>query len=97
MCIRDSYFLLFVLTTLALCWMELDFTTAASATASALGNVGPGLGLVGPRFTYQAVPAAGKALLSLMMIMGRLEIYTVLVLFLPESRRLFRNNVRGTY
>ncbi len=91
------YFLLFVLTTLALCWMELDFTTAASATASALGNVGPGLGLVGPRFTYQAVPAAGKALLSLMMIMGRLEIYTVLVLFLPESRRLFRNNVRGTY
>ncbi len=88
------YILLFVLTTLALSWMELDFTTAASAAASALGNVGPGLGLVGPRSTYCAVPAAGKVLLSLMMIMGRLEIYTVLVLFLPESRFIFRNRNR---
>lgn len=88
------YISLFVLAALALCWMELDFTTAASAAASALGNVGPGLGGVGPRFTYHAVPAAGKMLLSLLMIMGRLEIYTVLVLFLPESRRLFKNNVR---
>ncbi|MGI6601935.1 MAG: TrkH family potassium uptake protein [Dethiobacteria bacterium] len=85
------YILFFALSTLALCWMELDLTTAASAVASALGNVGPGLGLVGPRFTFNAVPAAGKALLSLMMIMGRLEIYTVLVLFLPESRRYFSN------
>ncbi|MFY9385279.1 MAG: potassium transporter TrkG, partial [Dethiobacteria bacterium] len=76
-------------------WMKLDFTTAASAAAAALGNTGPALGLVGPRFTYQAVPAAGKALLSLMMIMGRLEIYTVLVLLLPESRRIFKNSVRG--
>ena len=84
------YILFFVLTTLALSWMDLDFTTAASAAASALGNIGPGLGLVGPSFTHQAVPAAGKALLSLMMIMGRLEIYTVLVLFLPESRRIFK-------
>lgn len=89
------YILLFVLATLALCWMKLDFTTAASATASALGNVGPGLGLVGPRFTYMGVPPAGKAILSLMMIMGRLEIYTVLVLFLPESRLFFRNRLRG--
>ncbi len=88
------YILLFVFATLALCWMKLDFTTAASAAASALGNVGPGLGLVGPRFTYMGVPSAGKAILSLLMIMGRLEIYTVLVLFLPESRFLFRNRTR---
>ncbi len=89
------YILLFVLTTLALCWMKLDFTTAASAAASALGNVGPGLGLVGPRFTYMGVPSAGKAILSLMMIMGRLEIYTVLVLFLPESHLFYRKRLRG--
>ena len=89
------YILFFVFTALALSWMKLDFTTAASAAVAALGNTGPALGLVGPRFTYQAVPAAGKALLSLMMIMGRLEIYTVLVLLLPESRRIFKNSVRG--
>ncbi len=85
------YIFFFAVSTLALCWMKLDLTTAASAAASALGNVGPGLGMLGPRFTYHAVPAAGKALLSLMMIMGRLEIYTVLVLLLPESRRFLRN------
>ena len=85
------YISFFALSTLALSWMKLDLTTAASAVASALGNVGPGLGLLGPRFTYQAVPAAGKALLSLLMIMGRLEIYTVLVLLLPESRRFISN------
>ncbi|NLA04239.1 MAG: TrkH family potassium uptake protein [Firmicutes bacterium] len=85
------YILFFAVTTLLLCWMKLDPTTAASAAASALGNVGPGLGMLGPRFTYSAVPAAGKVLLCLLMIMGRLEIYTVLVLFLPESRRFLRN------
>jgi trk system potassium uptake protein TrkH len=83
------YILFFALSTLALCWMELDLTTAASAVASALGNVGPGLGLVGPRFTFNAVPAAGKALLSLMMIMGRLEIYTVLLQQLIASGGYF--------
>lgn len=88
------YILIFAFSTLALCWMELDLTTAASAAASALSNVGPGPGLLEPHFTYRAVPAAGKVLLSLMMIMGRLEIYTVLVLFLPESRRLFKNGGR---
>lgn len=85
------YALFFAISTLALCWMRLDLITAASAVASALGNVGPGLGLLGPRFTYNALSATGKGLLSLLMILGRLEIYTVLVLFLPESRRFFSN------
>ncbi len=89
------YMVFFVFTALALGWMKLDFTTAASAAGAALGNTGPALGLVGPRFTYQAIPAAGRALLILMMIMGRLEIYTVLVLLTPESRRLFQNGRRG--
>lgn len=85
------YILLFALSTLALCWMKFDLVSSASAVIAALSNAAPGLGLVGPRFTYSAVPAAGKVLLCLLMIMGRLEIYTVLVLFLPESRRFLRN------
>lgn len=84
------YVFFFVFSTLALSGMGLDFTTASSAVAATLGNVGPGLGLVGPTHTYQVIPDAGKALLCLMMILGRLEIYTVLVMLLPEARRLLR-------
>ncbi|HSW35174.1 MAG TPA: TrkH family potassium uptake protein [Candidatus Limnocylindrales bacterium] len=85
------YLFFTTLATLALSAMGLDFETALSAVASSFGNVGPGMGLVGPLHTYQVVPSAGKMLLSVMMIIGRLEIYTVLVLFLPESRRLWKN------
>ena len=85
------YILFFALSTLALCWMKLDLITSASAAVAALSNAAPGFGLVGPRFNFSIVPAAGKVLLLLLMLMGRLEIYTVLVLFLPESRRFFRN------
>lgn len=84
------YVMFFVLSTLALSGMGLDFITSASAVASTLGNVGPGLGQVGPMFTYQAIPPAGIALLSIMMILGRLEIYTVLVLLLPAARMFVR-------
>ncbi|HHX88113.1 MAG TPA: TrkH family potassium uptake protein, partial [Firmicutes bacterium] len=84
------YILFFVLSTLALSGMGLDFITSASAVASTLGNVGPGLGQVGPMFTYQVIPPAGIALLSIMMILGRLEIYTVLVLALPAVRHFVR-------
>lgn len=88
------YIFFFVFSTLALSFMGLDFTTAASAVAATIGNVGPGLGLVGPLHTYQVVPDAGKILLSMMMILGRLEIYTVLVLLLPEARRLWKRSVK---
>ena len=87
------YIFFFVFATLALSFMGLDFTTAASAVAATIGNVGPGLALVGPLHTYQVIPAAGKALLCFMMILGRLEIYTVLVLMLPEARRLVRGRI----
>lgn len=59
---------------------DLDLVTAASAVASALGNIGPGLGAVGPADNYLGVPAAGKWLLSVLMILGRLEIFPVLLL-----------------
>ncbi len=88
------YILLTVIATLILSSMGLGLETAFSAVAATIGNVGPGIAQVGPTHTYQVVPAAGRVLLSLMMIIGRLEVYTVLVIFLPESRRLWRQAVK---
>lgn len=64
-------------------WMD-DFTTAFSSVIATLGNIGPGLGAVGATQDYSGIPAAGKCLLILCMLLGRLELYTVLVFFLPR-------------
>jgi len=88
------YLFLTGLATLALVFMGLDLETALSAVAATIGNVGPGLAAVGPLHTYQIVPPAGTVLLAIMMIVGRLEIYTVLVIFMPESRRLWMRAVK---
>jgi trk system potassium uptake protein TrkH len=55
--------------------------------AATNGNIGPGLGLVGPADNYAHIPVLGKWLLILCMLLGRLEIYTVLILFVPEFWR----------
>ncbi len=91
------YLTLTALATLALALMGLDFETAFSAVAATIGNVGPGLAGVGPTETYGVIPPAGQLLLTVMMVVGRLEIYTVLVILLPESRQLWsrRLNSRG--
>lgn len=60
-----------------------DVTTCVSAVFSALGGVGPGLGSVGPVLNYSLLPDGGKAWLALLMLVGRLEFYTVLAIFLP--------------
>ncbi len=60
---------------------SLDLVTAASSVAASLGNIGPGLGDVGPTGNYAALPGAGKLLLAGLMIVGRLEIFPVLLLF----------------
>ncbi|MBU1225652.1 MAG: TrkH family potassium uptake protein [Actinobacteria bacterium] len=65
----------------------IDVGTAASAVASALGNIGPGIGEVGPAGNYLEIPATGKWLLSFLMIMGRLEIFPVLLLLTRELWR----------
>ncbi|MBM3293928.1 MAG: TrkH family potassium uptake protein [Candidatus Aminicenantes bacterium] len=75
------YLGLLIVSTLAMSLMGLDLVSAFSSVTASLGNIGPGLGLVGPAANYQAVPPAGKWLLSFCMLAGRLEIYTVLVLF----------------
>ncbi|NCO59298.1 MAG: potassium transporter [Deltaproteobacteria bacterium CG_4_8_14_3_um_filter_51_11] len=78
------YFLLFIVCTLAMCMVGLDMTSAFSSVAASIGNIGPGLGLVGPTLNYMDVPALGKWILIFCMLVGRLEVYTVLVLLTPE-------------
>ncbi|WP_340115209.1 TrkH family potassium uptake protein [Pelagibius sp. 7325] len=74
--------------TIALAGMGLDLQTALSASATALTNVGPGLGpVVGPATNFATLPDAAKWLLSVAMLLGRLEIFSVLVLFDPEFWR----------
>ena len=74
--------------TVILTAMGLDLVTALSSSAQALGNVGPGLGdIVGPAGNYSTLPAAAKWALAIEMMLGRLELFTVLVLFRPEFWR----------
>ncbi|MDZ7374919.1 MAG: TrkH family potassium uptake protein [candidate division KSB1 bacterium] len=81
------YLLVFSLGTLLMSLMGLDLISAVSSVAATLGNVGPGLGCVGPTDNYAQLPALGKWLLSFLMVLGRLEIYTVLVLFTRDFWR----------
>jgi trk system potassium uptake protein TrkH len=78
------YLLLFALTSLIMTFLGLDLISAISSVAACIGNIGPGLGTVGPTENYNHLPALGKWSLSLCMLVGRLEIYTVIVLFIPE-------------
>lgn len=60
-----------------------DLTTGLSSALATLGNIGPGFGVVGPTGNYAAFPEPTKLFLSLLMLMGRLEIYTVLIVLAP--------------
>lgn len=74
--------------TVMLAGMGLDLVTAMSSAAQALGNVGPGLGeIVGPAGNFATLPAPAKWVLAFAMLLGRLELFTVLVLFRPEFWR----------
>lgn len=64
--------------------MGYDIETSIGASAACLGNVGPGLGEVGPMDNYGHLPHAAKWLLSLLMLLGRIEIYTLVILFFPS-------------
>ena len=75
------YISIFILTALALSIFNLDFQSAFSAAASAIGNVGPAFGEFGPTDNYALLHPAGKWMLTFCMLLGRLEIFTVMVLF----------------
>jgi trk system potassium uptake protein TrkH len=77
----------FIAGSLLLTVLGVDLVTAAGASAAAIGNIGPGLANVGPAANYAWMPGLAKVVLSLLMLLGRLEIYTVLVLFHPEFWR----------
>ena len=66
----------------------LAFLTSISGAASAISNVGPGLGdTIGPNGNYSSLPSVSKFILSFAMLLGRLELFAVLVLFLPSFWR----------
>jgi trk system potassium uptake protein TrkH len=74
--------------TLLLSAIGLDIVTASSAAAASISNVGPGLGdIIGPAGNFSTLPASAKWLLSAAMLLGRLELFTVIVLFRPEFWR----------
>jgi len=78
-----AYLLIALLATAVMAAAGYDLVSAGSAALTALGNVGPGLGRLGPTETFAEVPAYGKLTLAFCMIAGRLEVYTLIMLFLP--------------
>ena len=78
------YMATFVAASLGLAWLGSDALTAISAVAATLGNVGPGLGAVGPVENYFNLSLTGKWICSFCMLAGRLEVYSVFVLLAPE-------------
>ncbi len=78
---------IFAIVTCIMATLGLDLISAAAATIATMGNIGPGLGTVGPIDNYAHIPTLGKFILSFCMLLGRLELYTVLVLFAPELWR----------
>jgi trk system potassium uptake protein TrkH len=81
------YMVLFSVSTVLLAGTGVDFVTALGAVAATIGNIGPGFGMVGPVENFAQIPYWGKWLLSWCMLLGRLEIYTLIILVVPEFWR----------
>ena len=83
-----SYLFIFLVISILLSISGLDFLSAISGAATAISNVGPGLGeMIGPNGNFSQVSEISKWILSFAMLLGRLEIFAVLVLFLPSFWR----------
>jgi trk system potassium uptake protein TrkH len=82
------YFIVMCFGTFIISIMGYDIVTSFSTSASMLGNIGPGIGTFGPFTNYSAVPMAGKWFLSGLMLLGRLELLTVMILF---TRNFYRH------
>lgn len=78
------YIMIFILGTIFISLEGIDFESSAGAVAATLGNIGPGLGLVGPARTFSQFSHVSKLLLSLFMLLGRLELFTIIALFAPS-------------
>lgn len=79
------YIICFCVIFFVLCFEPFDFATNFSATAACFNNVGPGFGAVGPAASYQGYSALSKVVLSIAMLLGRLEIFPLLLAFSPST------------
>ena len=77
------YLFMFVLGSIALTFFGLNFMEAISAAATAISNVGPGIGTIGPSGNFYHLPATAKWVLAFLMLLGRLELFTIAILFTP--------------
>lgn len=77
------YISVFIFGSIAVSLTGIDFVTTIGAVATSLGNIGPGFGMVGPLDNFSGLPQLTKWILSFLMLLGRLELFTVLILFTP--------------
>jgi trk system potassium uptake protein len=77
----SMYFLVFIAGCLALMIIGIDGKTAGGSVATCMAGIGPGIGTVGPSSNFAHLPDVAKIILSFLMLLGRLEIYTVIILF----------------
>jgi trk system potassium uptake protein len=75
------YFIIFVIGSILLVVIGMDVKTAGGSAATCMAGIGPGIGTVGPVSNFAHLPGLGKMVLSVLMLTGRLEIYTILILF----------------
>ena len=77
------YISIFATGSIVMAMLGVDFMTAIGSVATCIGNIGPGIGTVGPVDNFAHIPDAGKWVLAFLMLLGRLELFTVLMLFTP--------------
>jgi len=81
------YMGIFALSSVLLAGLGVDFVTSFGAVAACIGNIGPGFGLVGPADNFAQIPHLGKWLLIWCMLLGRLEVFTIIIFLVPEFWR----------
>jgi len=81
------YMILFALSTILVSLEGVDLVSAASSVAATLGNIGPGLGFVGPTTTFGGYSQVTKVFFSILMLLGRLELFTIIALLAPKNWR----------
>jgi trk system potassium uptake protein TrkH len=78
------YIIVFIIAVLVVSLDNLDWATSITSVAATIGNVGPGFGIVGATGNYSSLSVLSKVVLSMCMIIGRLEIYPILLLGIPS-------------
>lgn len=81
------YLIIILVSILLMMGMGIGFVESVGCVISSIGNMGPGLGETGPAYSWNALPDIAKWLLAFLMLLGRLELFTVLLLFSPEFWR----------